>query len=180
MLWNQWGRDDCTNSSPDAHFIFFLTWNSLTITWCEDWTINKIGANEIHVLSLTLKKKKAFLIKIYRYLFAFEFPLYLLVHLYIFLLLNWPPHLYSSFFSFCFQRENKRLFEANLRLEQENDNLAHELVTTKVELHHKLAEVFFLSSTRFYSVRKCFYEAWIFPLFRLLRFFLSQQGVWAL
>ena len=46
-------------------------------------------------------------------------------------------------FLFFFQRENKRLFEANLRLEQENDNLAHELVTTKVELHHKLAEVCF-------------------------------------
>ena len=28
-----------------------------------------------------------------------------------------------------------------MRLEQENDNLAHELVTTKVELHSKLAEV---------------------------------------
>lgn len=40
-----------------------------------------------------------------------------------------------------FQRENKRLFEANMRLEQENDNLAHELVTSKVELHSKLAEV---------------------------------------
>lgn len=43
-------------------------------------------------------------------------------------------------FSF-FQRENKRLFEANMRLEHENDNLAHELVTTKVELHSKLTEV---------------------------------------
>ena len=49
---------------------------------------------------------------------------------------------YSLFFSsFSHQRENKRLFEANMRLEQENDNLAHELVTTKVELHSKLAEV---------------------------------------
>ena len=28
-----------------------------------------------------------------------------------------------------------------MRLEQENDNLAHELVTTKVELHSKLVEV---------------------------------------
>ena len=47
-------------------------------------------------------------------------------------------------FSFFLQRENKRLFEANMRLEQENDNLAHELVTTKVELHSKLAEVWLL------------------------------------
>ena len=45
------------------------------------------------------------------------------------------------FLFFSHQRENKRLFEANMRLEQENDNLAHELVTTKVELHSKLAEV---------------------------------------
>ena len=28
-----------------------------------------------------------------------------------------------------------------MRLEHENDNLAHELVTSKVELHSKLAEV---------------------------------------
>ncbi|KAK2555492.1 Rab GTPase-activating protein tbc-11 [Acropora cervicornis] len=39
-----------------------------------------------------------------------------------------------------FRRENKRLFEANMRLEYENDNLAHELVTSKVELHSKLSE----------------------------------------
>ena len=50
-----------------------------------------------------------------------------------------PHSLFVS--SFSHQRENKRLFEANMRLEQENDNLAHELVTTKVELHSKLAEV---------------------------------------
>ena len=51
---------------------------------------------------------------------------------------SWNSH--STFFSF--QRENKRLFEANMRLEYENDNLAHELVTSKVELHSKLSEVF--------------------------------------
>ena len=49
---------------------------------------------------------------------------------------------FTRCFSLLFlQRENKKLFEANMRLEQENDNLAHELVTTKVELHSKLAEV---------------------------------------
>ncbi|XP_031560886.1 rab GTPase-activating protein 1-like isoform X2 [Actinia tenebrosa] len=37
-------------------------------------------------------------------------------------------------------RENKRLMETNMRLEGENDNLAHELVTTKVTLHNKLLE----------------------------------------
>ncbi|XP_048587663.1 rab GTPase-activating protein 1 isoform X2 [Nematostella vectensis] len=39
-----------------------------------------------------------------------------------------------------FKRENKRLVEANMRLELENDYLAHELVTCKVTLHSKLAE----------------------------------------
>lgn len=37
-------------------------------------------------------------------------------------------------------RENKRFFEDNMRLERENDSLAHELVSNKVELHGKLAE----------------------------------------
>ncbi|KXJ13863.1 Rab GTPase-activating protein 1 [Exaiptasia diaphana] len=40
-----------------------------------------------------------------------------------------------------FTRENKRLLEANMRLEGENDALAHELVTTKVTLHSRLLEV---------------------------------------
>ena len=31
--------------------------------------------------------------------------------------------------------------EANIRLEHENDVLAHELVTNQVELHSKLVEV---------------------------------------
>ena len=39
------------------------------------------------------------------------------------------------------QRENKRLMEANMRLEQENDGLAHELVTSKVTLRNDLDSV---------------------------------------
>ncbi|KAK3713438.1 hypothetical protein QZH41_012477 [Actinostola sp. cb2023] len=39
-----------------------------------------------------------------------------------------------------FTRENKRLVEMSMRLEGENDNLAHELVTTKVTLQTKLME----------------------------------------
>ncbi|XP_077987188.1 rab GTPase-activating protein 1-like [Glandiceps talaboti] len=37
-----------------------------------------------------------------------------------------------------YERENKRLVEANMRLEQENDDLAHELVTSKIALRHDL------------------------------------------
>jgi len=37
-----------------------------------------------------------------------------------------------------FERENKRLIEANMRLEQENDDLAHELVTSKITLRNDL------------------------------------------
>ena len=40
-----------------------------------------------------------------------------------------------------FQRENKRLIEANMRLEQENDDLAHELVTSKIALRDELDTV---------------------------------------
>ncbi|ETE65141.1 putative G-protein coupled receptor 21 [Ophiophagus hannah] len=36
------------------------------------------------------------------------------------------------------QRENRRLQEANMRLEQENDDLAHELVTSKIALRKDL------------------------------------------
>ena len=39
------------------------------------------------------------------------------------------------------QRENKRLLEANMRLEQENDDLAHELVTSKIALRNDLDNV---------------------------------------
>ncbi|RWS30027.1 rab GTPase-activating protein 1-like protein [Leptotrombidium deliense] len=35
-------------------------------------------------------------------------------------------------------RENKRLVESNMRLEQENDDLAHELVTSKIHLRKEL------------------------------------------
>ncbi|XP_070581659.1 rab GTPase-activating protein 1-like isoform X2 [Ptychodera flava] len=37
-----------------------------------------------------------------------------------------------------FERENKKLVETNMRLEQENDDLAHELVTSKIALRHDL------------------------------------------
>ncbi|XP_030630437.1 rab GTPase-activating protein 1-like [Chanos chanos] len=37
-----------------------------------------------------------------------------------------------------YQRENHRLQEASLRLEQENDNLAHKLVTSKIALRNAL------------------------------------------
>jgi len=39
------------------------------------------------------------------------------------------------------QRENKRLMEANIRLEQENDDMAHELVESKLNLTNKLDKV---------------------------------------
>ena len=39
------------------------------------------------------------------------------------------------------QRENKRLQETNMRLEQENDDLAHELVTSKIALRNDLDNV---------------------------------------
>ncbi|XP_051549944.1 rab GTPase-activating protein 1-like isoform X6 [Myxocyprinus asiaticus] len=37
-----------------------------------------------------------------------------------------------------YQRENRRLQEASMRLEQENDHLAHELVTSKIALRNDL------------------------------------------
>ena len=47
---------------------------------------------------------------------------------------------------FCvFQRENKRLMEANIRYEQENDDMAHELVESKLNLTKKLDIVSHLS-----------------------------------
>lgn len=39
------------------------------------------------------------------------------------------------------QRENRRLQEANMRLEQENDDLAHELVSSKIALRKDLDNV---------------------------------------
>ena len=41
----------------------------------------------------------------------------------------------------CWKRENKRLTEMNLRLEQENDDLAHELVSSKIALRNDLDSV---------------------------------------
>uniref|UniRef100_A0A3B4GBL3 RAB GTPase activating protein 1 like n=1 Tax=Pundamilia nyererei TaxID=303518 RepID=A0A3B4GBL3_9CICH len=40
-----------------------------------------------------------------------------------------------------YQRENRRLQEASMRLEQENDDLAHELVTSKIALRNDLDQV---------------------------------------
>ena len=37
-----------------------------------------------------------------------------------------------------YKRENRRLQEASMRLEQENDDLAHELVTSKIALRNDL------------------------------------------
>lgn len=42
---------------------------------------------------------------------------------------------------FFIQRENRRLQEASMRLEQENDDLAHELVTSKIALRNDLDQV---------------------------------------
>ena len=43
--------------------------------------------------------------------------------------------------SLSVQRENRRLQEANMRLEQENDDLAHELVSSKIALRKDLDNV---------------------------------------
>lgn len=40
-----------------------------------------------------------------------------------------------------FKRENLKLKEAVMRLERENDDLAHELVTSKVQLRNRLDAV---------------------------------------
>lgn len=45
------------------------------------------------------------------------------------------------FLTVCVQRENRRLQEASMRLEQENDDLAHELVTSKIALRNDLDQV---------------------------------------
>ena len=82
----------------------------------------------------------------------------------------WSKHI-NHFFSFLFlKRENKRLFEANMRLEQENDNLAHELVTTKVELHSKLAEVCWC------GLILALWEIYTFDVFASAIFWLVSQG----
>lgn len=46
--------------------------------------------------------------------------------------------------AFCivtFQRDNRRLMEASMRLEQENDDLAHEMVESKLSLRSQLDTV---------------------------------------
>ena len=48
-----------------------------------------------------------------------------------------------------------------MRLERENDSLAHELVSNKVELHGKLAEVFVLYLDRLFF---CFYNMMFFVI----------------
>lgn len=54
---------------------------------------------------------------------------------FLFSLIIRPP-LFASI-----QRENRRLQEANMRLEQENDDLAHELVSSKIALRKDLDNV---------------------------------------
>lgn len=39
------------------------------------------------------------------------------------------------------ERENRRLLEDNMRLERENDDLAHELVTGKISMRHAMDKV---------------------------------------
>lgn len=47
---------------------------------------------------------------------------------------------------FCvLQKENHRLQQASLRLEQENDNLAHRLISSKVALRNALDKVGYCS-----------------------------------
>lgn len=53
---------------------------------------------------------------------------------------------------FFIQRENRRLQEASMRLEQENDDLAHELVTSKIALRNDLDQVCIFSSFSLYIV----------------------------
>lgn len=40
-----------------------------------------------------------------------------------------------------FERENKRLLEANMRLERENDDLAHEIIENKLKFCSRIDEV---------------------------------------
>lgn len=47
----------------------------------------------------------------------------------------------DKFSSCCLQEENRRLQQTSLRLEQENDNLAHTLITSKVLLRNALDKV---------------------------------------
>lgn len=49
-------------------------------------------------------------------------------------------------FSVFWQKENHQLQEASLRLEQENDNLAHRLISSKVALRSALDKVWFATA----------------------------------
>lgn len=69
-------------------------------------------------------------------IFCFAVPL----SLSFFLSCSRPPFSFSFCF-FSFQRENRRLQETNMRLEQENDDLAHELVSSKIALRKDLDNV---------------------------------------
>ncbi|KAG9483035.1 hypothetical protein GDO78_009133 [Eleutherodactylus coqui] len=55
-----------------------------------------------------------------------------------------------------YKRENRRLQETSMRLEQENDDLAHELVTSKIALRNDLDQV------RFYPLRINYAGLWSF------------------
>ncbi|KAK1805750.1 hypothetical protein P4O66_002013 [Electrophorus voltai] len=57
-----------------------------------------------------------------------------------------------------YQRENRRLQEASMRLEQENDDLAHELVTSKIALRNDLDQAC-ASSPSLYPVSVFIYQA---------------------
>lgn len=52
-----------------------------------------------------------------------------------------PTNTSSNCVCLFVQRENRRLQEASMRLEQENDDLAHELVTSKIALRNDLDQV---------------------------------------
>lgn len=45
------------------------------------------------------------------------------------------------------ERENRRLLEDNMRLERENDDLAHELVTSKINMRYSMDKVRSLPSS---------------------------------
>ncbi|XP_005540106.1 rab GTPase-activating protein 1-like isoform X15 [Macaca fascicularis] len=59
--------------------------------------------------------------------------------IFFFFLIVFVPMIENGSWSMTFEeRENRRLQEASMRLEQENDDLAHELVTSKIALRNDL------------------------------------------
>ncbi|VTJ71763.1 Hypothetical predicted protein, partial [Marmota monax] len=69
-------------------------------------------------------------------LFTAKFPLCMVFHIIDLLLCEMIE---NGSWSMTFEeRENRRLQEASMRLEQENDDLAHELVTSKIALRNDL------------------------------------------